>query len=79
MFKIFQKEFGDEVLKGRIRYGLTQQRTAELLEIGCSNLRKIEDGEGGSNWETWMKLSKLFDIDLDALLEKNIAQYFQDD
>ncbi len=79
MFEIFQKEFGDKVLKGRKRYGLTQQTTAELLEICCSNLRKIEDGEGGSNWETWMKLSELFDIDLDALLEKNIAQHFKED
>ncbi len=79
MFEVFKKEFGDKVQKGRIRYGMTQQMTAELLEIGCSNLRKIEEGEGGSNWETWMKLSELFDIDLDTLLEKHIAQHLKDD
>ncbi len=77
MFKIFQKEFGEQVQKGRMRYGLTQQMTAELLEVGCSNLRKIECGEGSSNWETWMKLSELFDIDLDMLLKKHIARHFK--
>lgn len=75
MFEDLQKEFGEQVRKGRMRYGLTQEMTAELLEISCSGLRKIEYGRGGSSWETWMKLSELFDIDLEELLEKHTVQH----
>lgn len=70
MFEKLQKELGEQVQKGRMRYGLTQEMTAELLEISCSNLRRIECGKSSINWETWMKLSELFNIELEDLLEK---------
>lgn len=77
MFENLQKEFGEQVRTRRIKSGLTQENTARLLEIGCSNLRKIEQGKGNSNWEVWMKLTELFDIDLERLQAQYIPQNIQ--
>lgn len=74
MFEDLQKEFGRLVRNARKNRGLTQEMTAELLEISCSHLRKIEHGKGGFNWGVWMKLTELFNIDLEKLQEKYLPQ-----
>ncbi len=73
MFEEMQIEFGKLVRKRREELGLTQEMTAELLEIGASNLRKIECGKGKPRWEDWIKLSGLFSINLDGLQRRYIA------
>ncbi len=78
MFENLQREFGVLVRKGREKLGLTQEMTAELLEIGNSNLRNIEQGKGRANWEDWLKLSELLSINLDALQRKHLAQFLRE-
>lgn len=73
MFEELQAEFGRMVRVGREESGLTQELTAELLEISPSKLRRIEQGKGGANWGDWAKLSELFSIDLSSLQRKHLS------
>ncbi len=60
------------LFKSRMRKKLTQEQTAEILDISCRYLQKIEAGQvSRPNLKLVCTLAKEFDIDFGQLIDEN--------
>ncbi len=59
-------------------HGSTQQEFADLLEIKRANIGAYEEGRAKPNYDLLIKLSELFDINLDTLITKDISALSED-
>ncbi len=64
----------ENVKELRKRHGSTQQEFADLLEIKRANVGAYEEGRAKPSYELLIKLSDLFDINLDTLITKDISK-----
>lgn len=52
--------------------GLTQKMVAQILNVSCSTYTKYELGENEPDIETIIKLSKIFQVSVDYLLDVDV-------
>lgn len=62
------RESGIRIQKLRKKKGLTQEQLAELMNISCSGIAKIERGAKGASIDLLIDLAELFDVSLDYLV-----------
>ena len=63
----------------RKRAGMTQEQLAEALEVTRQSVSKWESGVGFPEMEKLMRLSELFEVDLDTLLKGDAEQRMAED
>lgn len=63
--------FGKRLKELRIKQGLTQQKTADLLNVALRSYQKYEQGERCPSYEMLIQIADLFDISLDYLLGRD--------
>ncbi|WP_339877471.1 helix-turn-helix transcriptional regulator [uncultured Algoriphagus sp.] len=68
-----QNIIGSNLLGFRSRLGLTQDQIAEFLEVDRSLIAHYEKGTREVSYVQLKKLSNLFNIDVEDLLEENSA------
>lgn len=61
--------FGENLKKLRTEGGFTQARLAEMLGVGSSCISMYEQGNRMPDSQTLTKISRLFGVSIDALLE----------
>ena len=59
---------GERIRRLRIKSGLTQEKTANALNIDQSYYGRIETGKKGCSVDLFIQLSELFDVSLDYLI-----------
>lgn len=69
-----QNIIGSNLQAFRSRIGLTQDQIAEFLEVDRSLIAKYESGTNEVTYVHLKKLSHLFNIEVEDLLEENSAQ-----
>lgn len=69
-----QNIIGSNLQAFRSRLGLTQDQIAEFLEVHRSLIAKYESGTNEVTYVHLKKLSNLFNIEVEDLLEENSAQ-----
>ena len=62
------KQSGERIRQLRIRSGLTQEKTANALNIDQSYYGRIETGKRGCPVDLFVQLSDLFGVSLDYLI-----------
>ena len=62
------KEFGDNLRQLRLKKGYTQEQVAITLGINRTTYTKYETGVTQPNLEQLKKLSELFEVDYNTLL-----------
>lgn len=62
------KESGARIRQLRVKLGLTQEKTANALNIDQSFYGRIESGKKGCSVDLFIQLSALFDVSLDYLI-----------
>ena len=62
------KQSGERIRLLRIRAGLTQEKTANALNIDQSYYGRIETGKKGCSVDLFIQLAELFDVSLDYLI-----------
>ena len=62
------KQSGERIRHLRIKNGLTQEKTANLLNIDQSFYGRIETGKKGCSVDLFIQLSALFGVSLDYLV-----------
>lgn len=62
------KQSGERIRQLRIKNGLTQEKTANALNIDQSFYGRIEAGKKGCSVDLFIQLSVLFDVSLDYLI-----------
>jgi transcriptional regulator with XRE-family HTH domain len=67
-----KKVLGDRLRYLRINAGYRQEDIAAILEMKCSRYSTYERGESKPSYETLLKLSKVYNLALDELLDSNI-------
>ncbi len=65
----FQIRLGGRIKKLRKEIGMSQQKLAKHLRAGRVTLSQIENGERKITVQELVKLSKIFDVSIDVLLE----------
>lgn len=65
----FDKKLGIRIKGFRGQFGLSQERLAELLEVSRVSISQIENGDRKISAEETAKLSKIFNIPTDVLLD----------
>ena len=65
--------FAENFRKSRIAAGMTQQQSAEKLDLDRSSVAKYEKGESTPNLKNLPEICKALDISIDELL-KDIMQ-----
>jgi len=67
--KVFKKEnLGYAIKKYRLIHGLSAQELSELLDVSASYINLIENGTRGISIENLVRLSKIFNIDINELI-----------
>lgn len=67
--KIFRKEnLGQTIRKYRMIHGLSMEELAKLLNLSPAFVGLIERGSRGVNLKNLVRLSEIFDIDINLLL-----------
>lgn len=61
-------EIGCRVQEVREQRGLTQEKFAELLDVGVQHVSKIERGVAGTSLVTLKKICQILDVSADYLL-----------
>ena len=62
------KQSGARIRQLRIKTGLTQEKTANVLNIDQSYYGRIETGKKGCSVDLFIQLAALFDVSLDYLI-----------
>ena len=62
------KQSGERIRQLRIKKGLTQEKTANALNIDQSYYGRIETGKKGCSVDLFIQLAELFDVSLDYLI-----------
>ena len=62
------KQSGERIRQLRIQNGLTQEKTANMLNIDQSYYGRIETGKRGCPVDLFVQLSDLFGVSLDYLI-----------
>lgn len=62
------KQSGERIRQLRIQNGLTQEKTANALNIDQSYYGRIETGKKGCSVDLFIQLAGLFDVSLDYLI-----------
>lgn len=62
------KQSGDRIRQLRLKSGLTQEQTAEKLNIDRSFYGRVESGRSGCSVDLLVQLSELFEVSLDYLI-----------
>lgn len=62
------KESGERIRQLRLETGLTQERTANALNIDRSFYSRIESGKNGCSVDLLIQLSTLFNVSIDYLV-----------
>ena len=66
--KYDMKQSGERIRQLRIQNGLTQEKTANALNIDQSYYGRIETGKRGCSVELFVQLSDIFGVSLDYLI-----------
>ena len=74
MMTDIKKLFGKRIKELRIKKGLTQDKLAEIIEIGERNLTKIECGNCFVKAETVAKLASALDVTPNELFDFSLIQ-----
>lgn len=62
------KQSGERIRRLRIKSGLTQEKTANALNIDQSYYGRIEAGKKGCSVDLFIQLTELFNVSLDYLI-----------
>lgn len=62
------KQSGERIRQLRIKSGLTQEKTANALNIDQSYYGRIETGKKGCSVDLFIQLAMLFNVSLDYLI-----------
>ena len=62
------KQSGERIRQLRIKNGLTQEKTANALNIDQSYYGRVETGKKGCSVDLFIQLANLFDVSLDYLI-----------
>ena len=76
--ELFRIEFGKQVRDSRIKYGLSQEQLAEIMDTCVVYIRRIEQGKANVHAENFFFLIYYFDIDVKPLKEKYIVPYLSE-
>lgn len=76
--ELFRIEFGKQVRESRIRYGLSQEQLAEIMDTCVAYIRRIEQGKTNVHANNFFFLIYFFDIDVKQLQEKYIVPYLSE-
>jgi len=63
------KKIGEKIKKAREQSGITQQKLAEMLGVARPTISQIENGERKISADELIKLSEIFDISVETLLD----------
>lgn len=74
-----KKIFPKRLKEARLKKGLTQAQAAEKLNTTQGTYQKWEAGKSEPNLETLVKISKLFDTNVDYLLQQSILSVSTED
>lgn len=66
--KTIKQMLGSSIKELRINKGITQEKLAELLELGVNTTNRIETGTSFITSETFAKLCNIFDVHPSVLL-----------
>lgn len=63
--------FGKRLRKVRMSKGFTQQKIADLLNIGLRAYQKYEQGERSPSFDLLVQIADVFDVSIDYLLGRD--------
>lgn len=76
--KTIKKILGSSIRELRTNKGITQEKLAELLDLGISTTNRIETGTSFVTSETFAKLCNIFDVHPSVLLSAKPQHVLKD-
>lgn len=76
--KTIKQMLGSSIKELRINKGITQEKLAELLELGINTTNRIETGTSFITSETFAKLCDIFDVHPSVLLSAKPKHLLKD-
>ena len=73
------KALGTRIQQRRMQLGLSQNNTAEKLDLSTSFYSRVERGEKVASLETLIKIANFFHFSLDFLLGDSLTQSMSDE